>query len=436
MSGPARGALGILTGMGFLGRAAIGSVTSHWALGLFSLASAFGIWFAVQDIENPRAEAVVPGEGEQRIRVEAINVPDGYIVLEEPRVSVRVRARKDDIPSLRAADFRATVDVPPDSRDGTVNLIVEVEPQRSNVKVLEVSPATVSVTLVRAASKDVQVQLVPTGSLPDGYLRREELDTIDPSFVTISGLPEAVASVNEVVGIVDLTGLKDEATSLDVDLIARTESGNIVGVSMSRERARATVHVEQIISRRSLALVPAVNGAPANGYYISDIKVDPPIVSVSGPEAIMNSLSTLSLEAIDITGATSTRQVTRTIERPPNVTVDRQTVTVRIDVKPLTCTGITGACGSTLVSIPLSLPDDMPAGLALDAGVYTVTARISAPSAIFATMKDLTGFRASVSFVGAMPGTSTYNPRVTGPTGVTIESVDPITIKIVPVNAP
>lgn len=435
MKGFLRDCWSILTGVGFLGRAAVGSVGSHWALALFSLVTAFGIWFAVQDIENPRSEAVVPGEGEQRIRVEAINVPDGYIVLEEPRVSVRVRARKDDIPTLRASDFRATVSVPSDTRDGTVNLIVEVEPQRANVKVLEVSPATVSVTLVRAATKDVQVQLVPSGSLPDGYLRVEELDTIDPSFVTVSGLPEAVASVHEVVGIVNLTGIKDEATTLDVDLIARTESGNVVGVSMSRDRARATIHVQQVVSRRSLALLPSVTGAPAAGYYVSDIKVDPPVVSVSGPEAVMNSLSTLTLEAIDISGATSGRTVTRTIERPPNVTVDRQSVTVRIEVKPLTCSGVTGACGSLLVSIPLSPPEDMPTGLQLDSGIYVVTARVSAPVATLSTL-TLAQFKATVSFVGATPGVSSFNPRVTAPTGVTIESVDAITLRIVPVAAP
>lgn len=432
-----RDAWSVLVGMTWLSRAAVGSVYSHWALGLFSVVAAFGIWFAVQDIENPRAEAVVPNEGEQRIRVEAVNVPDGYIVLEEPRVSVRVRARKDDIPSLRAADFRATVDVQQTGREDTINLAVEVESQRDNVKVLEVSPATVTVTLVRAATKDVQVQIVPTGSLPDGYRRIAEQDVIDPSFVSISGLPESVASVNEVVAIVSLNGLKDESTTLDVDLIARTETGNVVGVMMSRERAKVTIHVEQLTSRRTLTLTPIITGAPAAGYYVSDIKIDPPSVSVVGPKSVMDSLTALSLEAVDISGASSQRTVTRTIEKPPNVTVDRTTVTVRIEVKPLACGGtVAGPCGSVLVVLPLALPDDLPAGLALDAGVYMVTARISGPPATLAALKDLTGFKASVSFVGANAGTASFNPKVTGPAGVTIEAVDPITLKIVPLAAP
>ena len=70
------------------GRSALLSVTDHWALALFSIVAAFGIWVAVQDIDNPRTTGEAPpGDG---IPVEALNVPNGKLVEDLDRITVTV----------------------------------------------------------------------------------------------------------------------------------------------------------------------------------------------------------------------------------------------------------------------------------------------------------------------------------------------------------
>ena len=41
---------------------ALVSLYQHWALALFSVAAALGIWFVIQDVENPRVEGRFPRE--------------------------------------------------------------------------------------------------------------------------------------------------------------------------------------------------------------------------------------------------------------------------------------------------------------------------------------------------------------------------------------
>lgn len=408
-----------------IGKAGTLSIGTHWGLALFSLATAFAIWFAVQDVENPRAEAEVPLDTEQSIPVTAINVPDGFIVVRTDPVRLLVRAREDDLPTLRAADFRATVDVQSLTSAQTTSLPVTVESRRDNVQVVSINPATVQVTIVEAITESRPVVIDPRGSLPDGYKLLEN-ETIEPRSVNVTGLPELVDSVQEVVLEIQLNGLKDDTVEIEGDLIARDRTGNDVGVTLSEERAKVTLRIEQTNLRRTMVVDPDPRGTPAPGYRISNITIEPSVIGVSGTKAIMDSLTQLRTLPVDITGANTDVVVERAIDKPPGVTLDRQSVSVRISISKIECVT---KCGTILVRVPIT-PTDFPSGLALDSGVYVATVRVTASPSV---ALDPNQIRATISFAGAVQGiAAAYTPTVTAPQGVTIESVDPMTIKLIP----
>lgn len=421
-----------------LGRTGAVEIGQHWGLALFSLATAFAIWFAVQDVQNPRTEGIVPVDGQQRIPVQAVNVPEGYIALSITPVSVRVRGREDDLPLLRSADFQASVDVKGLSAgEQTAPLPVTVTSRRDNIDVVSVSPATVQVTLVQAATEEIPITFQTTGSVPEGFREIVDERSVDPGFVTVTGLPELVESIKNggaVVVVVNLSGMKAETNTIDAELIARNASGNTVSVTMSAQRARVTIRVEQIISTRILTLEPVITGTPATGFGVANVRIDPPTIGVSGTDPVLESLgTTLRTVPVDVTGAKGpvTREVA--IDQPQNVTLDRESVSVIIDIKPIQCGGsATGtACGTALIPIALASPTDLPQGLSLEAAVYTVYVEISAPVETITTLES-SDFRATVSFANALAGTTSYTPEVTGPTGVTIVSVQPINIRLIP----
>ncbi len=413
-------------------RSMTGNVTGHWALALFSLVAAFGVWFAIQDIENPRVEGLVPlGDTEQGVRVEALNVPDGFIVVDPQPVHVRVQARQADLPQLRAGDFKATVDVEHIQPGAPASVVVDVVARRPGVTVLGVEPATVPVTLVQAVTKEFRVQINLSGRLPEGYVQTDE-PSVDPAFVQVKGRAELVDTVASVEVDVSLNGARDSTTVVSGDLIARTASGNPVAVTLSQPGAKVTLKLDQTFSQRTLALVPSITGSPAPGFIVTNIAVDPPVVVVTGVKAVIDSLQQMALEQVDVTAATKNIIQTRQVQRPPNVAADRQTVLVRVEIRAIDCTGgqtpASAPCGSATFFVAPTFGTP-PAGLTLDPAPYFVQVHVSGPIAQLAALKPA-DFKAVVALSGGAAGTLAYPATVTAPAGVKVDSVDPLSVTL------
>ncbi len=420
-----------------LGRKGVSNVHSHWALAAFSFVAAFGVWFALQDVENPRVTGVAPvGENDPLVRVEAVNVPDGYLVVDLQSIQVRVEARERDLPQLRAGDFKATVNVSNIDPGSTVSRPVQVESRRDGVSVVGAIPASVQVTLKKAEVREVPVQINRTGVLPAGY---EETDSpsVDPPFVEIRGLPELVASVKSVDVDVNLSGARDATVVLEGDLVARTQAGtgNAVAVALSQSRAKVTFRIKQTLAQRTVALSPSIVGSPAAGYLVANVSIEPPVVVVTGVKAFVDSLQQLTIEKLDVTGATRNITQTRQIERPSNVSTERQTVVVRVEIRPIDCGGSQPATPCGWASVALAPLFEFPLGLTAEPGVYIVQVRVSGPLATLATLKP-SDFKATVSLIGGSAGTGLYPVTVVPPAGVKVEGVDALIVVLHPVPVP
>lgn len=403
------------------GRSALLSVTDHWALALFSIVAAFGIWVAVQDIDNPRTTGEAPpGDG---IPVEALNVPNGKLVEDLDRITVTVEARKDDIARLKPGDFIARVDVSSMGELAEAELPVRVTSRREDVRIVG-SPPLVKVTLADALSKDIAVTIRTTGGLPDGYVMSETQEaTIDPQIVRVTGRADRVESVAAVTLDVPLSGVRDATYTFENDLVPRNAAGNRQDVALSQPRGRATLHIEQVFSQRTLGLTPATTGVPAPGYMIASITVDPPVVLVSGLRAIVDGLrQPLNLEKIDVTNAQKDVQQIRKIELPPNVATDRQTVMVKVEIKPVAGT-------VRMYLSPTLEPGTLPATLSIEPQILLVEATVSGPLDKLVAAKPA-DFRATFSASGASLGKNAFAVKVTPPAGFTVDSVEPVTVTL------
>jgi YbbR domain-containing protein len=419
-------------------RASGEAVLAHWSLALFSLAAAFGIWFVIQDVENPRVEGRVP-ISDPGIEVKPVNLGDNFLVSELPRVHVQVEAREGELPTLRAADFDATVDVKGMTLGVTDSRPVTVTSKRDGVKVLSIDPAYVQITLEQAKTKDMPVTVRRTSLLPVGY-RESDAPVIEPSFVKILGRPEQIDAVHSVDIDVSLSGVRDPTYVYEGDLVARTEGGNTVDVTISQSRARVTFKIEQTLVQRAVGFTPVIVGTPAPGYRVANVTVDPLTAQVTGPSTIVDKLQTLGLDKVDVTGAKTDITQSRNIDKPPNALVDRQTVVVRVEIRPIECGGTqTGvACGWATVVVAPTAFEGTPAGLVPDGGPYSIQVRVSGPVALIASMKP-SDIRAVVSLAGAVAGTGTYPTTATVDpklTGVKVETADPLTLTLRQVSVP
>ncbi|MEO9254238.1 MAG: CdaR family protein [Tepidiformaceae bacterium] len=418
-------------------RSGISNFFGHWALAGFSLVAAFSIWFVIQDVENPRIQALVPPDPEPpSIQVTALNGGD-YIVDALKPVQIKVEGRKGDITGLRPEDFKAQVDVkgvlPGESRD----LPVQITRKPDGIRIVDIKPLSVTVTVHQAEVKQFPVTVRRIAVLPPGY-QETDTPTLTPVSVEIRGVPDLVDSISSIDIDANLAGVRGD-TSIEGELVAHTAGGNAVDVTITPARARADFKVDQTFVSRTLGFASPIapGSTPAPGYRVASVTYDPPVVTVTGSAAVIGGLQSLSLEQVSVGGAKDRIQVTRQIDKITDVTIDRQTVIVTIDIKPIDCDQAAGPCASAVFVIA---PDiKAPPGFALDpspnAGGYSVSVRVTGPTTQLGTLKP-GDIKATVSFTAPAAGTKSYDVKVTTPTGVVADPVDQLSVALRQAGSP
>jgi YbbR domain-containing protein len=413
----------------------LGNLKSHWALATFSVAAALGIWFIIQDVENPRVEGLAPAIERQAIQVQFVNGSADYIPVEAAFVRVRVEAREEDLANLRAGDFTATVDLQGLEPGSPVRLPVTVQTSAAGVRVLSVEPDTVEVELEPVARKEVRVTVNVTAPVPDGFELVSDQTVIDPSFVTVTGREELVANVDRVQIDVNLSG-KRESFSVTGDLVPRSVTGQTQLVSLSSTQARVTFTIEQRTSQRDFAVLPRLSGQPASGYHVTGISIEPSIARVTGPKDVLDGLTELSIEALDLGGATTDITREKAIQRPQNVVLSPEKVVVKVTIAPIVCgeSGPSTACGGQTFLVAPTFTD-VPDGLALSPGVYTAIIVVAGPLSALADL-DATDVGALVSLAGGTAGTGTFPVTVTVPAGIQVVGSPQVVVTLVAATVP
>lgn len=408
-------------------------VGEHWMLATFSLVAAFALWFVIQDVENPRVTGFVPPEADApAIVVQPLNVPNGYVVAAPDAVRVRVEARKEDLPDLSPSDFEATVDLKDEPSGAPVSVRIDVHSKRSGVRVIGVTPSTATVTIVKAEVKPMNVNVHRIGSLPPNFAEGATLPVVDPSTVTVSGLPNLVDSVSTVDLDVDMSQVRS-TSPIEGALVARTANGTPVTVTLSATRAKVSFAITQQFEQRTLSPSPNITGQPAPGYRILGVLIDPPTVTITGLPADVDRTGSVGLERLDITGATTNVNAIRKVITQPNISVDHQTVNVTVEIKPIEC-GIDGTtaapCGATtfVVAPTIGTP---PSGLALATSQKeAVQVSVYGPLDQISALK-VSDVKATVSLSNGKAGTASYPVTVSVPAGLTAVPPDAVTITLV-----
>src|SRR5690606_15592180 len=126
--------------------------------------------------------------------------------------------------------------------------------------------------------------------------------TLKPNNIRVTG-PEVM--VNKVVkGRVSLDVKDSKSTieqSLPINLL--DENGQAIEskfLSMYQDFAIVTV---PIYPKKSVSIEAAISGKPASGYEVTDIEIQPKDIVVSGSEALLDDMKSISTELIDLEGA-------------------------------------------------------------------------------------------------------------------------------------
>lgn len=343
---------------------------------------------------------------------------DTFLLTVPPPVTVIRYFAPAGVP-VTSNSFSATVNVASvDPEAGAVSVRIEVSSPDSRIRVLGYEPQFMSVQLDPIDQRTVPVQ-IERGVVPAGLDLGDT--TVDPANVTVSGPQSAVRQVVAVRADVQI-----QPSGIDVDqdvqLVPIDGLGNAVRtVDVAPSTARVKIPVFSDRQTRSLPVNPVLTGAPAAGFEIASVTVDPEILLVEGDADQLAKLVSVDTNPIPITGVSANTSVQASLALPSGiVAVGSDSIRVSIKLRQVTETRTFNA-GLRLVGTRRDLSYD-----------FTTDRVIVTLGGSTADLDRLTGSTLLVNLdvSGLGPGTVDVPVSIDLPTGPTLVSANPATISV------
>ncbi len=216
----------------------------------------------------------------------------------------------------------------------TVPVKIQVAYQPSSVVSNEV--ASVDLVLEELVSKDFNVELVTFGSPASGY--ELGLSTLSQESVVVSG-PESKVNAVQSVRATFILGNSNESIERDTSLVAIDEDGNVItGVSIAPANITIYQEITQRGGYRSVVIKVAFSGHVSTGYRLTNITVNPPIITVysEDPALVENLQGYIETVPLNLDGVDSDLDLNLALNMPQGISLDGEpTVMVHVGVSPL-----------------------------------------------------------------------------------------------------
>ncbi|MBN1922076.1 MAG: hypothetical protein JW892_12580 [Anaerolineae bacterium] len=299
------------------------------SLVILSLVLAFFFWAVATETSDPTEERAYA----TAIPIEILGVPQDRMAAygaENAKVRVVLRAPSSLWEILQPEDIHAYVDLSATEPGKDIVVPVIVEVLRGPSQIVEYSPDRITLNLETLAEKDVPVLVVIDGSPALGFVARPS--TYVPQTVTVRG-PESL--VEEVTRAQLRISVKEQRQNVTGDLPAQPvdQAGNLINyVEVIPKSVSVSVPIEQLGNIRDMAVRVILLDEPADGYRVSRVTVDPPIITVIGRQDVLqNSAGYLETDPISLSGTDASFTATVMLQIPEGLSV-LMTPEVLVDV--------------------------------------------------------------------------------------------------------
>ena len=399
-------------------RRLVGIITHNWPLKVAAIVLAtmlytgFVLSQSVQDFPGP-------------IQITPVNQPPNAKLVEALPPVTNVQYFSVSDPGARAStgSFQATVDLGGvDPNAGPVFVPVKVESVDPRFQASSWEPREVRVTLDPIKTRTgIEVKVVLNNPTPSGLDVREPVVT--PETVSVIGPASIVDQVVRVEAHVTI-----EPNGLDIDddveLIPVDAVGDrLTPVDVDPPTAHVQIAVFKQAESRPLPVTPVLSGAPAPGYEVAAIAVDPQIVSVEGDADAIVGLTEAPTDPVSIAGATQDISQAVGLALPEGVQPAGGTqvaVQVTITIRPIVTTRSYDAG---------IVPSGNEVGLDYQLSTTHAIAAVSGPVADLDRL-DTALFVLLAPVGGLEPGTHEVTLTANLPIGLTLVSVTPATVTV------
>lgn len=247
---------------------------SRLILLLLSFSVALGLWLFVV---GGRDESV---SRDIDTRLEFLNVPSGMIVNPSVRsVTVTFKGERRAMDLIDNGSYSCDVDLK-GLKAGITRLPIHVPPPH-RVEVVQVSPATVDIELVKVAEKTVPLKVISPPDMPAGHAIR--VQSMDVDSVRIKGSEDALSKVD----FLELHPRLDELKTQDTIVLAPQWQGKLPPFEMtpSLVKLRASLSLGMPEAKVRIKLDPFGHLPP--GLQLDRVEISPQMATVEAPQEML-----------------------------------------------------------------------------------------------------------------------------------------------------
>ncbi len=380
---------------------------------VLSVVFAILLWYYVIGIQGPIITRTF------KVPITPINLESGVFIVNNPGfVNVTAEGSSKVILGVKPNDFTALVNLA-GKEEGEFYIPVEVKPPTSSIKVKNVSPDKVKISLEKITSVSLPIIVKFTGTPSKNFMPAEPI--ITPDKVRITGPSSKLKLVKSAIVTVDLTGINSDTTLILPVQLETEQNANVTDIQVNPSSCVVKILAKNPLVSKTVPVVPKINGTPFQGFGVKSVSVNPTVVTVEGKLSQISDMNFVNTTPIDITGLTASKKFTADFSLPEGIKIaDGNSCTVNIDVEPLK---------SVVLTIPISVN--------YNTVKYNVKVNIKSVKVILKgfseDLKNISSesITATVDVSSFSPGTYTVPVTVSGlPENTVIATVDPEVVKI------
>ncbi len=308
------------------------------------------------------------------------------------------------------------------------SLRIEARSVIDGVTVLDQSRGEVTVALDQVTAKNIPVRLdrgvVPAGlEIDDPQLGVREVQARGPKSL-LAQVDHALARVR-----IDPSGIDFDHP---VDLVAVDVDGTPVeSIDLNPAIVTVKINVRTIETSKSVPIRAVLQGAPANGFALSSVRVEPAAVNLHGIPSALTGVGDVPTNPINLEKLNATQTFKVAILLPAGAalaTGEAATASVTVTIEP--------ARGTRTFSLGI-ICRGAPSGSSCRPSVQQLSVTLSGPTAVLAGL-DPAKITPVVDATGLGPGAHQMTPTVPLPQGVEVVAISPpsVTVTISPSGSP
>jgi len=264
---------------------------------LVCLLLSLGLWIYVTNIENP-----IKSYELSRVPVEIKNadsLKDAGLALvpnQQFYVNLKIEGNSQDLFSIDKSDFTISVDLNEFVlKNGENKIAVNIENAPSTVKIKNSNGLTITINTEAYSTKEVPVKSKINVISKSSYYVATPV--FSPETIIVSG-PESL--VNKVTKVVAEGQESNAVKTIVKDYIVIPVDENdkeVTGLQLSQKWAEATIEINE---GKTVPIKINTTGALASGLRLKSISSAITEIGITGPESILNSISEIGTETINL----------------------------------------------------------------------------------------------------------------------------------------